>query len=92
MNKSVNDEVILYKMCRESHGIPDKSYKLRPILGIHFSPNRGKSNKQMVLRTTITYQNKFISIKKKYPKLFNRKIFSDLVQQLSNDFSESIHI
>jgi len=64
MNKSVNDEVILYKMCRESHGIPDKSYKLRPILGIHFSPNRGKSNKQMVLRTTITYQNKFISIKK----------------------------
>ena len=46
-NKNIgeNDEVILGNMCKEYHGLPSFNYRFRPILGIHFSPNRGKGKK-----------------------------------------------
>lgn len=57
-NVAENDEVILYKMCKEIHGLPKPNFSYRPIFGIHFSPNRSCYNEfdsntdSMVLKTT----------------------------------------
>ena len=84
-NKNKNDECILAEMCKEIHGLPNFNHRFRPILGIHFSPNRGK-NKKMVLATNNKYYNKFMFIKNEYPKLFEYDIFKKLVNQLNNEF------
>lgn len=85
-NKNLNDEIILANMCSEVHSLPDKSFKFRPILGIHFSPNRGP-NKSMNLITSINYFNKFNDIVNQYPELFEFKIFKYLNDLLHNKFS-----
>ena len=45
MNTCGNDEIILGHMCNEIHGLPDFSFRYRPMLGIHFSPGRGIGKK-----------------------------------------------
>ena len=80
-----NDEVVLGEMCKKVFGLPDFSHRMRPIYGIHFSPNRG-GNKTMDLVTNKNYYDKYISIKSKYPKLFEFEIFKKLTSQLENEF------
>ena len=82
---SGNDEVVLGQMCQKVFGLPDFSHRQRPIYGIHFSPNRGK-NKSMILKTSKIYYDKYMSIKSKYPKLFEFKIFQNLTNQLEKEF------
>jgi hypothetical protein len=82
---SGSDEVVLGQMCKKVFGLPDFSHRLRPIYGIHFSPNRGK-NKSMNLMTSKIYYDKYMSIKSKYPKLFEFKIFQNLTNQLEKEF------
>ena len=60
-NYRENDEKILYKMCKNVHGLPNQKFSYRPVYGIHFSPNRGK-NKRMILENA--YNNIFINAKK----------------------------
>ena len=84
-NYNENDEVVLCKMCKEIHGLPDFNHRYRPILGIHFSPNRGPK-KKMNLRTYKPYYDIFYSLKDKYPKMFAFEIFMDLTNSLENDF------
>jgi len=85
MNYSENDELILGKMCKEIHGLPDINFKYRPIFGIHFSPNRGKG-KRMELKTSKRYNETFLNIAKIYQDLFKYRIFNNLLNQLKNDF------
>lgn len=85
MNINKNDEMILYDMCKEVHGLPDYSFTYRSIFGIHFSPNRGL-NKKMMLKVNKKYKDKFMNISEMYPELFKYKIFSNLLEQLMNDF------
>lgn len=84
-NINENDEIILGKMCKSIHGLPDFSHRFRPVLGIHFSPNRGK-NKTMELKTSKKYYDIFCSIKEKYNDMFKFNIFSNLEKQLLNEF------
>lgn len=84
-NKNLNDEFILAKMCLEVHGLPDQSFKFRPILGIHFSPNRGPY-KTMNLCTSKHYFDKFKNIVNTYSDLFSFKIFKDLIDKINNEF------
>lgn len=85
MNVTSNDEVILCKMCKEIHGLPDNNFQYRPVLGIHFSPNRGE-NKTMPLRTYTKYKDAFLDIATKYPNLFTYPIFNKLLTQLKDKF------
>jgi hypothetical protein len=80
-----NDEVVLGEMCKKVFGLPDFSHRVRPIYGIHFSPNRG-INKKMELGTTQEYYDKYMEIKSKYPEIFDLKIFKNLTNQLENEF------
>lgn len=84
-NTNGNDEVILGEMCKEIHGLPDITFRYRPILGIHFSPNRGR-NKCMNLETIDKYRQIFLDTTKNYPQLFEYKIFNQLLKQLQDDF------
>ena len=72
-------------MCREIFGLPNFEHRWRPILGIHFSPNRGK-NKSMNLSTNKIYYNKFKEIENEYKELFEYDIFKKLTKQLDNEF------
>lgn len=85
LNKNENDEVILGELCKELFGLPKFEHRFRPIYGIHFSPNRGK-DKKMELITSKKYYNKYMEFKKKYPEIFELKIFKKLTIQLENDF------
>ena len=85
INLNVNDEEILYKMCKDVHGLPDNSLNYRPILGIHFSPNRGK-NKKMALKTFKKWTNTFFNEANKYQDLFKYDIFNNLLNKLKNEF------
>ena len=78
-------------MCKENHGLPDFSFRYRPVLGIHFSPNRGK-DKSMHLKTNKKYNNTFLNIKNIYQDLFKYRIFNNLLNQLENDFIEQVNI
>lgn len=82
---SGNDEVVLGQMCQKVFGLPVFGTGRRPVYGIHFSPNRGK-NKSLNLLTSKIYYDKYVSIKSKYPKLFEFKIFQNLTNQLKNEF------
>lgn len=84
-HKTENDEIILGKMCKEVHGLPNFNHRFRPIYGIHFSPNRGV-NKIMNLRTTQKYYDTYMKIKSNHEELFKFKIFEKLTKQLSEDF------
>lgn len=81
-----SDEITLYKMCNDSHGLPDTTFKYRPVLGIHFSPNRG-INKRLSLCTYKHYYNTFLDVSKKYQHLFEYNIFSNLLNKLNNEFN-----
>jgi len=80
-----NDEVVLGQMCQKVFGLPDFSHRIRPIYGIHFSPNRGK-NKTMELITSKNYYNKYLDIRSKYPEIFELEVFKNLTNQLENEF------
>ena len=84
-NTCMNDEIILGNMCKECHRLPSFTHRYRPILGIHFSPNRGK-NKKMNLVTNKKYYDKFIDIAKKYKKLFEFRIFKNLFVSINKNF------
>jgi hypothetical protein len=84
-HKRDNDEIILGKMCREVHGLPNFNHRFRPIYGIHFSPNRG-TNKEMNLRTTKNYYDIYMEIKSNHEEFFKFKIFQKLTKQLTNNF------
>lgn len=82
-NKNDNDEKILAKMCKDIYGLPNLTFRYRPILGIHFSLNRGK-NKKMELKTTKKYVYSFMSIVENYEELFKYEIFENLLNQIEN--------
>jgi len=86
MNQKMNDELTLCKMCKEIHGLPDIDFNYRPILGIHFSPNRG-TGKTMPLKTSKLYYDTFLNIVNKYQDIFKYDIFNNLLNQLNNDFN-----
>lgn len=73
-------------MSNKIFGLPKFEHRKRPIYGIHFSPNRG-DNKKLKLVTNKNYYDKYMSIKSKYPKLFEFEIFKKLTSQLENEFS-----
>lgn len=85
INIANNDELILGKMCEEIHGLPDYSFRYRPIYGIHFSPNRGK-DKKMHLKTSKLYYDIFLNIANEYQDIFKYNIFHNLLNKLKNDF------
>jgi len=78
-------EVVLGQMCKKVFGLPDFSHRMRPIYGIHFSPNRG-NNKSMELVTSKIYYNKYMDIRSKYPEIFEFEVFKNLTNQLENEF------
>jgi hypothetical protein len=84
-NTANNDEVILYNMCKEIHGLPPSDFKWRPIFGIHFSPNRGPT-KKVKLKTNKCYYDRFMKIKDEYSGLFSYPIFTNLISQLDQSF------
>ena len=80
-----NDEITLGRMCKSTFGLPDIKNRLRPIYGIHFSPNRGK-DKRMGLKTSELYYNKFMEIASKHEELFIFPSFKNLLVQLNEEF------
>lgn len=85
-NNNENDEVILGIMCKVCHGMPLPTYRFRPILGIHFSPNRSKTSAVPLLTYKI-YYDKFMIIKDRYPHLFEFHIFKQLYNSLKTQFN-----
>ena len=81
MNKSHGDEDLLGWMCKEIHGMPDLSFRLQRVYGIHFSPNRG-SEKVLGLETSKRYYDLFLGVVNKYRHLFDYDIFRKLLSQL----------
>jgi hypothetical protein len=79
----MNDEKVLYILCKLTFGEPDYNHSWRPILGIHFSPNRG-DNKTMYLLTSYKYRDIFLTYAKE--PIFKYKIFHNLVKSLNTDF------
>lgn len=80
-----NDEEVLYKIVKAVHPLPPQEFRYRPILGIHFSPNRGPQ-KCMQLVTYMKYANAFKSLARAFPKLFQFSIFKKLYNQLEEEF------
>lgn len=79
----MNDENLLYLLCKLTFGEPDYTHIWRPILGIHFSPSRG-NGKRMYLLTSYKYNDIFLKIAKE--SIFKYKIFQDLVISLRTNF------
>jgi len=79
------DEEVLYNLCAMTFGLPDLDYAYRPILGIHFSPNRG-NGKIMDLVTSFKYRDLFLKAVEKNSEIFKYAIFNNLVNSLNNDF------
>lgn len=84
-NPNTNDEFILYNMVKMCHQLPPLTHRFRPILGIHFSPNRGPG-KSMNLSTTKQYAQLFREHASHYPELFALPQFVHLSQQLNDEF------
>lgn len=80
-DKTNNDEEILGQMCQAVHGLPPKEHNFRPILGVHFSPNRGPG-KRLPLRVISKYKNMFINVAEQYSELFKFDIFKNLLTML----------
>jgi hypothetical protein len=84
-HRKLNDEVVLYAMCKDYHGVPSRENQIRPIPGIHFSPNRGKG-KRIHLLTYKSMESAFNAAEAKYPELFSQRIFRTLSKSLRDDF------
>jgi hypothetical protein len=82
---NTNDEYILHGMVQKCHRLPPLSHRFRPILGIHFSPNRGK-HKCMGLCTSRHYADVFALHASRNPELFALPVFTQLSAQLRDDF------
>lgn len=74
-----NDEVILLRMCKQAFGdaAMPVAHKWRGILGVHFSPNRGKG-KEMGLKTSRRYAERFRRLLDEHKDLARFKCFSAL--------------
>lgn len=82
---NINDEVVLCEMVRRCHTLPPIEFQWRPILGIHFSPNRGPQ-KSMDLKTSRSYASAFLQHSDQQPMLFSYPAFRRLVHQLETLF------
>jgi len=82
------NETYLYDLCEHSHGLVSESCRWRPILGVHFSPNRGPG-KIMKSFTIPAYYDEFMSIVKEYKSLFEYPGFSQLLHLLTSQFEVS---
>ena len=87
-----NDEVLLYQLCEQAHGMCSADHGMlpnsprsRPVLGIHFSPNRG-DDKSMSLRTSQRYFNTFTSVMTQYPNCLKIKAIQNLATLLKSRF------
>ncbi len=80
-----NDEEVLYLMVHSCHTLPPRSFQWRPVLGIHFSPNRGPG-KGMGLRTYTRYTDAFWRHAEQQPELFAFPCFQFLQKQLRTSF------
>ena len=76
-----NDEEVLYLMAKNCHPLPPRSFQWRPVLGIHFSPNRGPG-KGMKLKTSTRYADAFKQHAEQQPELFAFPCFQFLKKQL----------
>ena len=83
--RNMNDEVVLHDMVRSCHALPQNDFQWRPVLGIHFSLNRGPQ-KKMGLYTTPEYNHIFRSHAEQQPALFSHSCFRCLVKQLDTQF------
>lgn len=79
--KTNADESLLAHMCNAVHGLPVKEHSFRPILGVHFSPNRGPG-KKLPSRVMDRYKNMFINASIQYSELFKFDIFKNLLTML----------
>ena len=84
-NGGMNDEKILGLLCEGNHKLVPFDYRFRPIIGIHFYPNRGP-NKMMELMVNNYFKHKFLTIRNHNLELFKFKIFDDLYKQLIYNF------
>ena len=81
--KTNADEEVLGRMCNTVHGLPSKDHDFRPILGVHFSSNRGP-DKRLQSRVLDKYKNMFIDVSIQYNELFKFDIFKNLLTMLHN--------
>lgn len=79
--KNYNDEIILGEMCKEVRGLPDFSFRYRPILGIHFSPNKGVN-----LKTSQIYKDLFLDTIEQNKNVLEFDVLKNLVDSLNDDF------
>ena len=82
------NETYLYDLCEHSHGLVSESCRWRPILGVHFSPNRGPG-RVMKSFTIPSYYDEFMAIAKEYKSLFEYPGFSQLLHLLTSQFEVS---
>ena len=82
-----HDEFALGEMCEKVHGLPPFSHKFRPILGIHFSPNRGRG-KSLPLKCAAKYKETFLCVRSQHPTLFAQPVFARLYESLTKDFTQ----
>lgn len=80
-----NDEHILYQLVEACHQLPPLDHRWRPILGIHFSPNRNRTSTPP-LKTCKRYADMFLWHASQHPHLFGLPQFKNLLNQLVNDF------
>jgi hypothetical protein len=84
-NKPENDEMVLYRMCQQAHGLPPVDLTYRYVFGVHLSPNRGKQGKALQMTTTkITYDT-FIEYTQKYPELFKLPSFKKILDTFNKE-------
>ena len=81
--KTNADENILGYMCKKIHGLPPKEHAFRPVLGVHFSSNRGPGK---ILPSVVLerYKELFIDVSKQYDDLFRLDVFKKLLANLHN--------
>ena len=72
-------------MVHSCHPLPPRSFQWRPVLGIHFSPNRGPG-KGMKLKTFTRYADAFTHHADQQPELFAFPCFQFLQKQLRTLF------
>ena len=75
----------LYDLCATAHGLVDKSFRWRPLFGIHFSPHRGRSKKAK-LECSPEYRDQFFALADKYPHLFEYRVFDRLKELMLLEF------
>lgn len=83
--RRANDEHVLHTIVSHCHKMPPREFRWRPVLGIHFSPNRGK-NKTMELQTSRSNAAAFREHARRLPSLFALPGFDHLCAQLEHEF------